>query len=159
VDENLTIVPVPIYSTNASDEANASSPTSHFPDTSNIVDNNSNFKRRITVVDNLHNPYRLNRRIVKAMFSGKEVGTLKTSNIYKNDKIIPYTSEIDPNDETSDEYDDFNIDDYRNVRIRQPRTPDYSLCYICQSHKVPGKFNPKKAKELGVPPGKQFGKN
>ncbi|OUM56921.1 hypothetical protein PIROE2DRAFT_18261, partial [Piromyces sp. E2] len=149
VDENLTIIPVPIYSSKTSDETNASSPTaqSQSPlDIDNIIDNNSNFKRRIPVVDNQHNPYRLNRKILRAMFSGKEVGTLKTSNIYKQDQIIPYTSEIDPasskKEENSEDYDDFSIDDYRNVRIKQP---------------LPGKFNPKKAKELGVPAGKQFG--
>ncbi|ORX60973.1 hypothetical protein BCR36DRAFT_341049 [Piromyces finnis] len=162
VDENLSIIPVPIYPTKVSNDANISSPTIESPlDTDNIVDSISSFKRKISVIDNQYNSYHLNRKILKSMFSGKEVGTLKTSKIYKNDKIIPYTSLTEiQNDENCDgdnDDDDFNLDDYRDVRIKQPRTPDYSLCYICQSHKVPGKFNPKKAKELGVPPGKQFG--
>ncbi|ORY27828.1 hypothetical protein LY90DRAFT_513307 [Neocallimastix californiae] len=59
--------------------------------------------------------------------------------------------------EVEKEEKEFNIEDYRNVRIKQPVNQDYSLCYICQGHPVPGKFDPQKAKALGVIPGKQFG--
>jgi ribonuclease BN (tRNA processing enzyme) len=58
--------------------------------------------------------------------------------------------------EVEKEEKEFNIED-RNVRIKQPVNQDYSLCYICQGHPVPGKFDPQKAKALGVIPGKQFG--
>jgi len=128
------------------------------------------------------------------MFSGKSIGTLKSSKIIKNDVEIPYTSEFienhnnngdnDENKNTTKEKNDhsnnndkndnnknyksnnnnnnkenvFYLDDYRNVKINQPYTQDYSLCYICQGHIVPGKFNPQKAKALGVIPGKKFGK-
>jgi len=163
VDENLTIIPVPIYSSKKIIEEVENEYEDH-----PIIDNHSNFtKKKINVIDNRENSNVLNRKILKAMFSGRDVGTLSSSKLYKNDVEIPYTSDIDNNDMDIDNNEGdkgdsetntpFNIDDYRNVKIKQPKTSDYSLCYICQSHLVPGKFNPKKAKELGVIPGKQFG--
>eukprot|EP01027_Heterolobosea_sp_BB2_P010403 GEZU01015266.1.p1 GENE.GEZU01015266.1~~GEZU01015266.1.p1 ORF type:complete len:382 (-),score=101.15 GEZU01015266.1:372-1487(-) len=42
--------------------------------------------------------------------------------------------------------------------IPPPSLDKHVLCYICRTADVPGKFDPKKAKELGIPAGPLFGK-
>ena len=41
-------------------------------------------------------------------------------------------------------------------KLKQDSRPSSSICYICQLASLPGRFFPKKAKELGVPRGPLF---
>lgn len=75
----------------------------------------------------------------------------------------PFTNHPIPIDETDPEFmkemyksDPTMTDPYIHVALPEASPNDISTCYSIQLSPVRGKFNPKKAKELGIPEGPMF---
>ena len=73
--------------------------------------------------------------------------------------LRPHLSHVEARDSSSSESEEEQISwppRPKKAKFRKPKPDDSTVAYVCKLPSIPGKFNPLKAQQMGLPPGPQY---